>query len=408
MSQQVLDRRRAADLPTADAQASTAAQSRPADPAPGPAVAAPDAEFRAVLEPMLAAVMRLAGADAATLRVGCEDAPRLEPAVTVGRNVAFDDHGDALPSWCHDCDESRRADSACVKSELCGHDERIPAGALGLVCKHIVTVPLRHKDRPVGVLNLLFAAECALPPSMTPLLQATGDLIGVTLDNARLARENLRIRLGAERQMLASEVHDSLAQGLTYMRMRMSLLRDAIRRGDEPGALKYWGDVDDTLGNSHRRLRELITYFRSQMDPRGLVHALREVSEVFPDRTGIALAFADRAPELCVAPEREIEVFHIVQEALANVARHAHASRASLVLDRRGGEYVIAVEDDGVGIAADHRALDADASGHYGLSIMRERARRLGGRLVVADAAGGGTRVELAFPVADPNLGTEA
>ncbi|MBK8687484.1 MAG: hypothetical protein IPN24_03205 [Betaproteobacteria bacterium] len=68
---------------------------------------------------------------------------------------------------------------------------------------------------------------------------------------------------------MANEVHDSLAQGLTFMRMRMSLLRDAVRHKDDLRAFKYWADVDDALGNSHRRLRELITYFRSQMDPQG-------------------------------------------------------------------------------------------------------------------------------------------
>ena len=183
----------------------------------------------------------------------------------------------------------------------------------------------------------MFDAECALPPAMTPLLRATGDLIGMTLDNARLPRENLRIRLTSERQMLANEVHDSLAQGLTYMRMRMSLLRDAIRDDDELRAHKYCSDVDDTLGNSQRRLRELITYFRSRMDPQGLVHALREISERFLDRTGIALEFDNRAADLRLPAEREIEVFHIVQEALANVcAPRARAARARSSLDRSG------------------------------------------------------------------------
>ena len=143
------------------------------------------------------------------------------------------------------------------------------------------------------MLNLMFDAECALPPAMTPLLQATGDLLGMTLDNARLARENLRIRLTNERHMMANEVHDSLAQGLTYMRMRMSLLRDAIRQNDELRAHKFWSDVDDTLGSSQRRLRELITYFRSRMDPQGLLHALSEISDRFLDRTGIALEFVE-------------------------------------------------------------------------------------------------------------------
>ncbi len=362
----------------------------------------PPPELEAVLMPMLSAVVRLAGATAGVVRVIGADGACFEPLVAVGLPAAKGEVGGAvLAAWCSACAESRDAASACVRSALCGHEERFPADVLGSVCKHIVAVPLRHKDRPVGTLNLMFEAECTLPPAMTPLLQATGDLLGMTLDNARLARENLRIRLTHERQMLASEVHDSLAQGLTYMRMRMSLLRDAIRHNDELKAHKYWSDVDATLGDSQLRLRELITYFRSRMDPQGLVHALAETSVHFPDRTGINIEFDNRAPDVCIAPEREIEVFHIVQEALANVCRHAYAKSVKLLLAREGAGYVVAIEDDGVGMGAYGRSAEQDEPGHYGVAIMQERARRLGGRLEVR-SVGPGTRIELHFPAAPP------
>jgi two-component system nitrate/nitrite sensor histidine kinase NarX len=357
-----------------------------------------DDELREVLAPMLEAIVRLASANAGTISVIGQDGSRYEPVVTVG---LVRGHG-GLQSWCTTCAESRNLDSECVRSALCGHDERIPADVLGRVCKHVAAVPLRHKDRPVGALNLMFAAECALPPQMTPLLRATGDLVGMTLDNARLSRENLRIRLTNERQMLANEVHDSLAQGLTYMRMRMNLLRDAIRRNDELRAHKFCSDVDDALGNSQRRLRELITYFRTRMDPQGLAHALRETSDRFLDRTGVELAFDNRIPDLYLPPEREIEVFHIVQEALANITRHAHATGARLLIERIGDDYHVVVEDDGVGLAADSCGAVQDDSGHYGIAIMRERARRLGGNIALGRAGGTGTRLELTFPARSP------
>ena len=216
------------------------------------------------------------------------------------------------------------------------------------------------------------------------------------------AHTDLATALSNERQMMANEVHDSLAQGLTYMRMRMSLLRDAIRQGDEARALKYWDDVDSSLTNSHRRLRELITYFRTRMDPRGLVHALGEMSESFLDRTGVALEFSNRVPELHLPVGREVQVFHIVQEALANVCKHANAGHARLSLDRKDGGYEIAVEDDGVGMVADAAAVERGETGHYGLAIMRERARRLGGELTLESAPGAGTRVRLYFPAVQP------
>jgi two-component system, NarL family, nitrate/nitrite sensor histidine kinase NarX len=360
-----------------------------------------------MLEPMLGAIARMADASAGTVRVIGEDGACHEPVVAIGLPRGAGDAGaGALAAWCGACAESRDAGSECVKSQLCGHDERIPADAFGPVCKHIVAVPLRHRDRRVGTLTLMFDAERALPAAMTPLLQATGDLLGMTLDNARLARENLRISLTNERHMMANEVHDSLAQGLTYMRMRMSLLRDAIRHSDELRAHKFWSDVDDTLGDSQRRLRELITYFRSRMDPQGLLHALTETSERFLGRTGIAVEFVNRVPDLCLPPEREIEVFHIVQEALANICRHAHAGHAKIELARADDGYVIAIEDDGVGMSAYAGSDDRDSVGHYGIEIMHERARRLGGRLELC-AGAPGTRLVLHFPAASTHHETQ-
>jgi two-component system nitrate/nitrite sensor histidine kinase NarX len=391
---QPVGRLRADPIPDADRAASrvpAGASEPPERPQPSD-----DQDLRAVLEPMLDAVVRMAGATAGTIAIIDRDGARYE----VVANVGAPSGKGGLSAWCPRCDDSRSLESACVKSALCGHDERIPADTLGAVCRHVVAVPLRHRDRPVGALHLQFAQPCTLPAAMTPLLRATGDLVGTALDNARLSRENLRIRLTSERQMLANEVHDSLAQGLTYMRMRMSLLRDAIRQNDELRAHKYSNDVDDTLESSQRRLRELITYYRSQMDPQGLLHALSETSERFLDRTGISLEFVNHVPDLKLAPEREIEVFHIVQEALANISRHARATHARLTLACRSGDYVIVVEDDGVGLAAHDDS--PDSGGHYGIAIMRERARRLGGTAEIAAAGRAGTRLELTFPITTP------
>jgi two-component system nitrate/nitrite sensor histidine kinase NarX len=357
-----------------------------------------DQDLRVAIEPVLEAIVRLAGAAGGAVNVTGHDGMQHDPVVGVGIVPGMG----ALSSWCASCAESRRTDSECVRDDLCGHDERLRADVLGPVCKHVMAVPLRHQDQPVGTLTLWFAAPGAAPAPMTPLLRAVGDLVGTALDNARLARENMRIRLTSERQMLANEVHDSLAQGLAYMRMRMSLLRDAVRNGDELRAHKLVSDVDETLGNSQRRLRELITYFRTRMDPRGLVHALDEVAARFLDRTGIALTFVNRIPDLCLPAEREIEVFHVVQEALANIARHAHAYSATLLLERAGDAYVVVIEDDGVGLPESSVGDDPDHAGHYGIAIMNERARRLGGTIALTANADRGTRLELKFPATLP------
>ena len=125
------------------------------------------------------------------------------------------------------------------------------------------------------------------------------------------------------------------------------------------------------------------------------MHALGASAENFRRSTGTELDFVNELPGLTLPAEQETQVFHIVQEALTNVARHAHAQHARLrIAAARPGEVEIVVEDDGAGLPP-----TVGGSTHYGMEIMVERARRLAGTLEVAARQGGGTRVRLTFPV---------
>ena len=364
------------------------------------ACAGTELELEISVRPMLEAVVRMAGAAAGAIRLAGVERARASPAFAVGVPAAAEaDARGVFAVWCGQCAESQNPESDCVRNRICGKGGSPTGEDAGPVCRHVVAVPLRYRGAPVGMLDLHFDRPCALPPQTMPMLRAAGELIGVALENARLSRENLHASLTGERQMMANEVHDSLAQGLTYMRMRMSLLRDAIKQGDELRAFKYWADVDDSLTNAHARLRELITSFRSSMHPQGLQHALAQVAGTFFDRTGISLRFDNRAPALQLPVGLEVQAYHIVQEALANVCNHAKATNVDLSFERVGSECEIAVEDDGVGMAMDSRDPERGEAGHYGIAIMRERARRLGGDLTIEPATGTGTRVRLRFPV---------
>lgn len=352
------------------------------------------------IAPMLDAVVHFAGAAGGAIRVSKTDATGMVPIVVTGQRPGTSAGQGVLAHWCGRCAESSDPTSACVREALCGHDERLPARRLESVCRHVLVVPLHHAGAQVGMLDLVFDAPCELPAGMPAMLQAAGDLIGISLEKARLADEVLRARLMHERQWMAGEVHDAIAQGLTYMRMRMRLLSDAIRQHDELRAFKYWADIDDSLSNAHERVRELITSFRSRMDPQGLVHALGTLAAGFDDRTGVELSFVNRVSGFRIAPEREVDVFHIVQEALANVTRHAHARHATMTLDRVAGGYAIVIDDDGVGLPGTPATVDE--RGHYGIAIMRERALRLGGAVSIEPAPVRGTRVRLTFPATSP------
>jgi two-component system, NarL family, nitrate/nitrite sensor histidine kinase NarX len=193
---------------------------------------------------------------------------------------------------------------------------------------------------------------------------------------------------------MAAEVHDSVAQSLAFVKMRMPLLHDAVRGPDKALALRYCDEVRSAVSEAHSSLRGVLAQFRSPMDPLGLVHALDAATQAFRRQAGAQLDFVNELPDLKLAAGDEAQVFHIVQEALNNVARHAQARQVRLRMARgRGDEVEVVVEDDGAGLPAG----PAGGGSHYGLEIMRERARRIGGTLEIGPREGGGTRVRLRF-----------
>jgi len=155
----------------------------------------------------------------------------------------------------------------------------------------------------------------------------------------------------------------------------------------------------------HDNLREVMTYFRTRMDPLGLLHAIQGIADGFFDRTGITLEVRNSVQNLNLTDEQEVQVFHIVQEALANIAKHSMARRAVLAIDKTTERLEFVIEDTGLGMAAPSvstilaSAKGLDSPAHFGLEIMQGRARRLGGSIEVGNSEGGGTRVRLLLPI---------
>lgn len=278
--------------------------------------------------------------------------------------------------------------------------------------RHMLVVPLQHRGEVLGVYTLFFdAARRSPPPDVMAMLRSVGELLGLALKHAQLEEAHLQATVLRERQAMAAEVHDSLGQSLMFVKMRLPLLEDALHAGDTPRALRYCGELRETASQSHASLRALLTQLRAPMDPQGLLPALARIAEQFRRHSGTVLDVVNDWPDLSLAPEREADVFHIVQEALANIARHAGAGHAWLHIGRDAdGALQLSVEDDGAGLRtttpagrAGDRADSVAGAGagdgtHYGLAIMHERALRLGGRLEIGERAGGGTRVALHVP----------
>ncbi|MCC6658990.1 MAG: GAF domain-containing protein, partial [Rhodocyclaceae bacterium] len=360
------------------------------------ATLASEYDLEALLNRFLAMMVRLSGASAGVVRVLSSDGRHLKLAASLGLPPEVVDNERLVDIDCGICGSAISSDEIKQTRDLRPCVARTGQSFFG-ECRSMVVVPLEHNGRLLGVYNLYMTEDRPIPEEVSLLFCSISEHLAMAVENSRLMRENLRMTLMSERQMMANEVHDSLAQTMAYMKMRVTLLREALLQYESGKALKYSADIQQALDEAYASLRELLTQFRNRMDPLGLEHALRELADGYFDRTGVRLEFENRIPDLNLTVDQEVQVFHILQEALSNVARHSGAKQAWLSLEEIDGQYAFSVEDDGRGVFV--MGATPDLRHHFGISIMSERAQRLHGNIEIANRPQGGARLRLLVPI---------
>lgn len=373
------------------------------DPAPDPDGHTLNADLHAPIERLLRTLASLSAAHAATVRTVLNDGGAMDLVAASGAGTAARTRIARTAADCGACGVALRTGKVQVAAEACACARELSGGAGS--DHRVVAVALRHNEQPCGVLSLFLdkGAPADLAPAVLELLPALGDVIGTAMENTRRTDVHVHSSVMQERHMLANEVHDSLAQNLTSIRMRTSLLRDAVASEDRGRASQYLEEIDESLALAQSRVREIITQFRAQMDAPRLLPALEFAIEELRGASGIEIELDCQVREPRLSPYEEVQVFYIAREALTNALKHSQASRVRIVLSERAGSYELQVEDNGVGLdsgrASDH--------GHFGLSIMRERAQRIGGIIELQRCERGGTRMRLTFP-SSPSVGEVA
>jgi PAS domain S-box-containing protein len=200
-----------------------------------------------------------------------------------------------------------------------------------------------------------------------------------------------------ERKELARELHDRIGQSLTALNINLKILATALPSQASDQLRARLADSEELVESTAAAIRNVMSELRPPMlDDQGLVPALDWYARQFSARTGISVAVRAQESAERPAPEMEIALFRVVQEALNNVVKHAQASRVEIILGRSGSEYVMTVEDDGVGFDAAEVAVAPQLG--LGMVTMRERTQALGGRLEVRAGRGDGTRLTVRVP----------
>ena len=330
-----------------------------------------------LLGPVRPPISRLAGAQAGLVRTLSDDGEQLRLVGEIGLPPEVRLAELTVGRHCGTCGIAADNDALTWAADLhtCARQNK-GGDYFGQHAKRMLAVPLRHREQLLGVYNLFFDTDAEPGADLLPVLRSIGELLGLALHHARLERQNLRATVMTERKFLASEVHDTIAQTLVYVNMRLPLLHDAMLQHAEQFSLKYFSDVEQAVGSVHANLREILTNLRASMDPRGLLYALRGLGEEFTKRTGIALDCACQESDLGLSVEQEVQILHIVQEALANISRHSTARRARASSQPRGatrGQPGWGTERGRAGDASQRRASASAVAGRR--RCAQDRAR---------------------------------
>ena len=269
------------------------------------------------------------------------------------------------------------------------------------VMHSLLAVPITSREAVIGNLYLAEkegAAEFSEDDEATLVRFATQAALAI--ENARLHHQVRELAITEERDRIAREMHDSLAQVLGYVNTKAQAIQELLRAGQVERASGQVGQLSEAARGAYADVREGILGLRTTLGPdRSFLTALREYAQLWQDQSDVAVELRVTPPETqlhSLSPTAELQLLRLIQEALANVRKHARASHVCIHLTESPDHVEAIVEDDGRGF--DPGRLGAAGHPRFGLSTMRERAEAVGGDLHVISNPGQGTRVVVHIP----------
>ena len=266
----------------------------------------------------------------------------------------------------------------------------------------LVSVPLTGGGQWEGVMPFQLLPDRPLEPWQIQVLETLGHHVATALANTRRAEERHRLAVFEERSVIARELHDSIAQSLSYLKIQLTLLQnrlgEKLETPDHPEIHKTIDELKAGLGLAYGELRELLNTFRLSPGETPFTESLAQLTQEMSRQCGFTIELEQHMNSMELSANEEVHLLRIVREALVNIRRHANASwaRVAVTSDTLRRVQVI-VEDNGIGLPPtlpEHH--------HYGLTIMNDRAASLHGQLHVEPRPEGGTRVDLSFVALTP------
>ena len=262
--------------------------------------------------------------------------------------------------------------------------------------------PLQRAGETIGLLMVGSGQARGFEVDEVETLSSLANQAAIAIENARLQARLRELAVDAERERIAREMHDGLAQVLGYVNTKSQAIEELLVAGRTIEARGLLAELAAAARSIYVDVREAILGLRSPVPPGvGLVTSVEDYAARFADASKIAVRVeaSTAARNVDLAPDVEAQVFRIVQEALTNARKHSGAGRAGVAFAVGGDHLEVIVSDDGRGI--DAAAPPADRP-RYGIQAMRERAQGIGATVEWSTPTSGGCRVRLAVPVRAP------
>ncbi|MDP3412855.1 MAG: type IV pili methyl-accepting chemotaxis transducer N-terminal domain-containing protein [Polaromonas sp.] len=286
-----------------------------------------------------------------------------------------------------------RPDARTRVIPILSHDEAPVRHCAKVGYESVVAVPIRLQQRLLGEFNLFFRTPVLLSTDEIELLDALASHLASSLEGLRADALDREAAVAEERALLARNLHDSIAQSLAFLKIQVQLLRTAVQKGQASQVQGALDELDVGLRESIGDVRELLVHFRTRTNTDDIEQALQETLQKFQSQTGLPAQLQVQGQGLPLPSDVQVQVLHVLQEALSNIRKHAGATQVGLEV-HKGARWRFVVRDNGAGFdAAKH-----PGQSHVGLNIMRERAGRIGAEVEIVSRAGQGTTVTLTLP----------
>lgn len=315
-----------------------------------------------------------------------------ELASTIGGDINFElclftEQGDrpyihiaAQESVIRDCSE--RSCESCQANTITSHPKQ-PSQSFNIV----------HDETSYGVINCHYGKDGKLKPWQQKLLSSVADQFALALSLSVHEDQARRLAMVNERTVIARELHDSLAQALSYLQIQVTRLQKSVDSQQYQQQQPIIDELREGLSSAYRQLRELLTTFRLKIESGGLQSALSLVISQLNERSDLNVKLHYKLNNIPLSPTEEIHLLQIIREASQNAVNHSRGTTVDIILQQKEDQSIeLLVEDNGIGIPP-----NAERKDHYGLAIISERSRHLNGQVKIEPRKQGGTGVRFSF-----------